>query len=373
VSSDEALQGRPAPTPVAPRVVAVLIARNEEANIAVSIESALRALGSARADRLVDEFEVVLVDSASTDHTVSIALRYPITILRLPSSWALSAAAGRYIGFRHTSAPLVLFLDGDEELQPGWLRNALELLRSPDVAAVAGQEIEASPGTTVIAQKYRSAQRPDNLPKTIALTDSMCSGVFKREAIEEVGGIQPFLKAAEDRDLGIRLRAAGWRLLVMPEVMAKHRWSDARPFGYLDYFRSVALWSFGEGQVFRYRFRNRALRSYYLSRYVNLRYAFNFLALMILSSLGVANALAILSPAIALPVLGADGVALLTLAGIRRGRGWSWRELAYEFHAIPYSIIRYAAFLCGMLRYTPPASRYPLNAEVIRSGPVTSW
>ncbi len=353
--------------PRRPVVAAVLISRNEEENIGPCIESVLRSLSSARAGGLVEEFEVVLVDSASTDRTVSIALRYPIRILRLNRSWPLSAAAGRYVGFKHTSAPVLLFLDGDEELLQGWLERALEHLSSPDVAAVAGHEIEASPGTSVIARKYRSAQRPDQLPKAIMLTDSMCSGLFKRDAVEQVGGIQPFLRAAEDRDLGTRLRAAGWQLLLMPEVMAKHRWSDARLFGYIDYFRSVAVWSLGEGQVFRHRFGNKALRSYYFSRYVDLRHAMNYALVLLVAAIGLTNLAALLSFPFLLVAVIVDSFTLLILESYRRSRKWSWRELVYEFHAIPYSLIRHAGFIRGLMISTPDSSRYPLNAEMVQA------
>src|SRR5215469_3560219 len=54
----------------------VLITKNQAWNIARLIESVLDATSS------VLSKEIILVDSASTDQTVEIAGRYPVTILR---------------------------------------------------------------------------------------------------------------------------------------------------------------------------------------------------------------------------------------------------------------------------------------------------
>lgn len=342
----------------------VLIARNEEDGIATCIESVLRNVEKVTTQGLIGQSDVVLVDSASTDQTVAIALRYPVRVLRLAESWPRSAAAGRYTGFRLTSAPLVFFLDGDEELVEGWLEKGLALLREPGVGAVAGQEAEITEGPTVLAQRYRSALRSENKPKDAAEVDSMSSGLFRREAIESVGGIQPFLKAAEDRDLGTRLRQAGWRLLRTPDTMAKHRFSGTSPLTYVDYFRSVARWSLGEGQVFRYRFRQAYFRRYYFTRYGNVRFAIGHWYGLLLAILGLVNLLAVTSQ-YWIPASFLDVVAILTLDAVRRSHGWTWRELVYELHGIPYTIIRHGGFLMGTMIRTPDASLYPLTPESV--------
>jgi len=354
-----------------PNLAAVIIARNEEENVARCVESVLRELRSARAANLIDSTEVLVVDSASTDRTVEIALRYPIRVLRLPKSSPLSAAAGRFTGFRNTSASLVFFLDGDEELVPGWLPKALELIRASDVGTVSGHENDETVGNIVMVLKWRevlaraSSGPKDEYPSDTA--DSFSSGLAKRQAIESVGGIQPFLKAAEDRDLGFRLRQAGWRILFTSDIMAKHRWSSLRPMTYMDYFRSVIVWSLGDGQLFRLRFQNKAVRDSVLRRYLTVRHLFNCTIALALISLGAVNVLSAFAPAFSLGALGVDVSTFAILDLCRRRRRWSWRELAYEFHNVPYSVLRYAGFLFGVLKSTPPPSEYPLTLETVRA------
>ena len=91
----------------------VLISKNQEWNIARLVESVLR-----ETDALPSR-EIVLVDSASTDRTTEIAARYPIAVLKLCPEQRLTAAAGRYVGYKRTTGDLVLFLDGDMELVRG--------------------------------------------------------------------------------------------------------------------------------------------------------------------------------------------------------------------------------------------------------------
>src|SRR6476659_7238471 len=74
-----------------PRWSVVVIARNEEGSIGTCLDSVLRAFGERT-------YELIFVDSASTDRTVSIAARFPAKIIRIPPSSRLSPSLGRYIG-----------------------------------------------------------------------------------------------------------------------------------------------------------------------------------------------------------------------------------------------------------------------------------
>ena len=74
----------------------VLITRNQAWNVD-------RLLRSIFNEPAFDEaWEIVLVDSASTDATIDLAQIHPITILQLDSTERLTAAAGRLVGYWHT-------------------------------------------------------------------------------------------------------------------------------------------------------------------------------------------------------------------------------------------------------------------------------
>src|SRR5512146_1980330 len=90
-------------------VTVVLITCDQEWNVCRLVRSVLD-------DPSTVEREIVLVDSASTDSTVALALEYPISVVRLRPGQPLTAAAGRYLGHLRGTGDATLFLDGDMEL-----------------------------------------------------------------------------------------------------------------------------------------------------------------------------------------------------------------------------------------------------------------
>lgn len=189
-----------------PTLSVVVIAKDEGDRIDACLSSILAACEP------IDDVEVVLVDSRSTDSTVAAAREYPITILRLPASAPVTPSAGRYVGAMATSGDLVLFVDGDMVLTDGWLPAACERVRStPDLAGVDGHLDDAdrpADGTNA------ATDRETDVLRGVALYD--------REAYEAVGGFDPHLESLEDIDLSYRLDAAGYRLVRLSTIVANH-------------------------------------------------------------------------------------------------------------------------------------------------------
>lgn len=182
----------------------VIITENEEDRIEDCIESVIAA-----AQRAVPAFEVILVDSASTDRTVELASEYPVTVLQIPEEATISCGAGRYVGDHAARGDLVLHVDGDMRLTETWLREAVEALEAdPQLAAVEGwlNNSEATEATPV--KKVGGV---------------MC---YDAEALASVGGFDPFLQGYEDVDVGYRLTAEGYRLTRLPSVSAEHPTSE---------------------------------------------------------------------------------------------------------------------------------------------------
>lgn len=179
---------------------------NEEARVETCLESIFDACRAADA---VDDFEVILVDSNSTDRTVELATDYPITVLEIPDDDLTTPAAGRFVGTHHADGDLLLFVDGDMELARGWLPAAIEHARQDGVAAVDGHL--------------------DDVPAEASLeTRESVRGValYDADALATVGGFDPYLESLEDIHLGMELNAEGYRLLRLPMVSAAHPGSD---------------------------------------------------------------------------------------------------------------------------------------------------
>ena len=349
---------------------AIVITRNEEGNIEDVIQAILTALDRARALGVLSSYEVILVDSASTDQTVNRARHFPIHIVRLRPSWPLSAGAGRATGCRIARGRFFLFVDGDYIIEENWLPIALNVMHDSTVAGVCGVDLEEITGHTVLAQRWAQAQSVP--PKGMSEIDAIPVGIVRRSSYEHVGGLNPFLKGGEDRDLAFRLLEAGWHLFRTAEPMGTHRFASAgHPMTYLEYYRSVAFWSLGDGQACRMRWPEPPLRRRFLRRYATARFLIHDLQLLGVLVLLLAHLFVVLTSVVALFALLLTDVALLLM--IRRwGRlhNWDWRETFYELQGLIYGPFRQAFFAIGFLKHTAAAEQYPRDFEVVQTNEV---
>ena len=228
----------------APQWSVVVIARNEEATIANCLESVLQAF-SARS------YELIFVDSASTDRTVSAAARFPAKIIRIPPSNRLSPSLGRHTGSLYARGEWILFLDGDCTLNPHWVGEAERvLMEHPDLGGIAGERVQVLAAT----RPHPSACYNYPYPDTDYVAADFLSGsaLYTRKALLASGGFNPFLRSCEEAELGARLRKSGFRLLRLRSAMSWHAIKHANETT-SELLRRVRRGFFvGSGQFVRY-------------------------------------------------------------------------------------------------------------------------
>ncbi|MBI1764943.1 MAG: glycosyltransferase [Acidobacteria bacterium] len=189
----------------------VVIGKNEEAHLGDCLRSVLVAAEE------IGNAEIVYVDSASTDHSVEIAQALGVRVLALRPEWQHTPAAGRYIGFHHTSGELLMFVDGDCIIERQWLSRALAFFAEPSVAGVAGylNDLDAQGREIPFVGERAAVVKPLTTLRGIA--------AYRRTALEEVGPFNPHLRSEEEAELALRLRGANWQLLHLPFPMGSHR------------------------------------------------------------------------------------------------------------------------------------------------------
>lgn len=199
-------------SPPDPRVGAVAIGRNEGKRLIRCLRSLLPVAG-----------RVVYVDSGSTDGSVAAARELGVEVVELDLSVPFTAARARNAGLRRLAEgqlpPLVQFVDGDCELQPGWLSAATAFLdENPDVAAVCGRRRERHPEAT---PWNGLIDREWDTPVGAARA---CGGdaLMRTQAVDAAGGFDPRLIAGEEPELCVRLRQAGWRIWRIDAEMTLH-------------------------------------------------------------------------------------------------------------------------------------------------------
>src|SRR4051812_46633710 len=172
-------QGTRSTTDASPLTVSIIIkALNEERHIAAAIESAIAAIKGMRG-------EIILADSASTDRTIEIARRYPITIVQMTRPEDRSCGAGGQLGFQYSKGRYIWLVDGDMEMKPGFLRAAIQFLEShPDVAGVGGMPTEHETSNLEYVKRI-AHENSVRRPGLVTRLDG--GGVYRRAAIEAVG------------------------------------------------------------------------------------------------------------------------------------------------------------------------------------------
>ena len=214
---------------------AVVIGRNEGARL-------LRCLASLQGRAT----PVVYVDSGSTDGSVAAARATGAEVVALDMSYPFTAARARNAGIAQlkkiSDVPFVQVVDGDCELQAGWVETAVAFLQAhPDVAVVAGRLRERFPEATIWNQM---ANEEWNTP--VGETKAVGGiAVLRLRAIEEIGGYRADLIAGEEPEMCLRLRRAGWRIWRLPEEMALHDLAMTR-FG--QWWRRAIRYGYAIGQ-----------------------------------------------------------------------------------------------------------------------------
>ena len=195
---DEESAARP-PAPVLEYCV-VIPARNAAAFID-------RTLASVQA-QAAPALEVVVVDDGSTDATAVICQSRGVRVVHLSESRGPSAA--RNCGVAATTAPLIAFLDADDEWLPTHTQELLRIV-SLDGVAFAASDAERFGTETGLISHGLSSRSGLELPDLLILENPIIQSavMIRRSAFDAAGGYDESLRYSEDYDLWTRVLDVG--------------------------------------------------------------------------------------------------------------------------------------------------------------------
>lgn len=193
-----------------PTVSFVIPVRNDAARLE-------RCLRSILANGTSVPFEIVVADNGSTDNSADVAARAGATVISLPDR---AVSEVRNDAVRRTRAPLLAFVDADQELAPGWLAAAAGLFGSPSVWA-AGADYHAPGDGTWVQRVYDRFRSHTAGPVPV---DWLPSGnlVVRRTAFDRIAGFDTTLESCEDVDFCRRIREAGGTLVESAALRSIH-------------------------------------------------------------------------------------------------------------------------------------------------------
>lgn len=180
--------------------------------------------------------KIIVADSLSTDSTQQLAVNKGVTVVSLTDPGDRCCGVGHQLGYLYSEGDYLLLMDGDMELEEGFVDQAVAFLQAePEYAGVAGTVAMDE----AVNYEFKSRKQRINQIYPVGDCDHLGGGgLYRRGAIEKIGYLtNRNLHAYEEAELGLRLGNAGYKLrrLNIPYFfhtshtlptfkMLRHRW-----------------------------------------------------------------------------------------------------------------------------------------------------
>ncbi|WP_198682468.1 glycosyltransferase family 2 protein [Kribbella sp. VKM Ac-2569] len=207
-----------------PPVSVVMPVLNEERHLE-------EAVGRVLEQDYPGNLEVVLAIGPSKDRTQEIADKlaekdHRISIVPNPTG---KTPAALNVGIAHAKHDILVRVDGHGALTDGYITRAVEVLEESGADNVGG--VMAAEGRTptemAVACAYRSrlglGASTFHQGGKAGPADTVYLGVFKRAALERVGGFDETMHRAQDWELNYRIRKTGGLIWFSPDLSVTYR------------------------------------------------------------------------------------------------------------------------------------------------------
>lgn len=217
--------------PRQPRVSVVVVNWNRADLLALCLES-LRGQN-------YRDFELIVVDNGSSDGSLDVVQRFDAPVPKLiVNSENRGFCAANNQGIAEAAGEYVVLLNNDAEADPAWLEALVRAADADPTIGMAASKILVAEDPGLI-DKVGHLIYPDgqnrgrghgerdrgqyDQPEETAWPDG-CAALYRAKMLTEIGGFdEQFFAYADDAELGLRGRIAGWRAVYAPDAVVRHR------------------------------------------------------------------------------------------------------------------------------------------------------
>ncbi len=187
------------------------------------------------------DFEVVVVDNGSRDGSVEMLAAefdgnrgFPLRIVRNEGNRGFCAANNQ--AFAVCRGPLIALLNNDAEADPHWLAALRGAFHRPEVGMAASKILVHEDPRRIDKAGHliyldgqnrgRGAGQFDrgqfDRVEEVLWPDG-CAAMYRRGMLDRIGGFdEDFFAYADDAELGLRGRIAGWTCVYVPSAVVRH-------------------------------------------------------------------------------------------------------------------------------------------------------
>ncbi len=175
------------------------------------------------------DFEIIIVDGGSLDHTVDVARAYTDNIFL--DEGPLGSA--RQTSIDHSNGTVLALFDDDTIIpHTRWLRNAVRYFNYSEKVSTVWPMMVSAPHAPLTGRLYANIWRVTFEDRILKSRGSFGGGhaLFLREFIEEIGGVDQSLCWGEDWDWATKLKNRGYQVVYIKDPLYHDTMSSLREF-----------------------------------------------------------------------------------------------------------------------------------------------
>jgi glycosyltransferase involved in cell wall biosynthesis len=163
--------------------------------------------------------EIIVVNDGGDREISGVCQKYKVKMVEIRPNCGSYLARNK--GLEYSTGSIIIFIDADVIIPPGWLEKALSAIDAVDYLAadirIDNNKIQTAVHSYQVSHSFPNAAylEEDHFGVTAGL-------VTRRRLVEQLGGFDSRLRSGGDKEFGIRVYHAGYKQAFLPSPTLVH-------------------------------------------------------------------------------------------------------------------------------------------------------